>query len=58
VRAAKQEALAAARAAEAVCCKATELRVTLNELRCTLKDKEERAAEAVADVEAAVVRYI
>jgi len=34
------------------------LRVALNELRCTLKDQKERAAEEVAEVEAAAVRYI
>jgi len=28
----------------------------LNELRCTLKDQEERAEEKVAEVEAAAVR--
>jgi len=32
------------------------LRVALNELRCTLKDQEERASEAVVGVEAAAVR--
>jgi len=34
------------------------LRTALNELRCTLKDQEERAAEAMAEMEAAAVRYI
>jgi len=39
-----------------ICCEAFESRIALNELRCTLKDQEERAEEKVAEVEAAAVR--